>query len=332
MIILGIETSCDDTGISIYDSSLGILNEYIYNQKIHYLYGGTVPEIASKYHFKKIFKLILLTLKIKKILLKDLDLISYTVGPGLKNSLFVGVLVGKSIATFLRIPSIGINHLKAHVFISFLFNKKINFPSAVLFLSGAHSFFLEMLSFNEFNILGKTLDDSIGETFDKIARILNIIPQNGVGIEIFSKKDFSFKNLNYPKSLHNNINDFNFSFSGIKSYISRDFILNKLTLNKCNVAYNFQNTLFKMICFKFIKLVVTKKIKSLILAGGVSSNKNLRVLLYNYCYLFNVDFCTQPTKYCTDNGSMIAFSGIINFSEHRFDRSLSLFIKSNIEI
>lgn len=330
MIILGIETSCDETGIAIYDNLKGTISEYTYSQKVHTAYGGTVPELASNDHLKKIFKLIFLTLKFKNILISDLNLIAYTIGPGLKSSLFIGILVSKTLAFSLNIPSIGINHLKAHIMISFLFNKLISFPSLVLFLSGAHTFLIEMNDFDNFFIIGKTLDDSIGETFDKVARALKLIPANGKTLEYVSKNHFIFLNLNYLNSCYFGIN-LNFSFSGIKSAVIRH--INKLSLNENdirNISYNFQISLVRLICNKCLILFLSNKYKCLLLSGGVASNIYLRKSLKNYSYIFNIKYCTQPIKYCTDNGVMIAFLGFIYINRNFFDYDFSIVVKPNI--
>ncbi|HIH2762726.1 MAG TPA: tRNA (adenosine(37)-N6)-threonylcarbamoyltransferase complex transferase subunit TsaD [Candidatus Azoamicus sp.] len=331
MIILGIETSCDETGIAIYDKFSGIVCKYTYSQKIHYVYGGTVPELASNDHLKKIFKLIFLTLKLKKILIKDISLISYTIGPGLKSSLFIGILVGKTLSLALAIPSLGVNHLKAHIMISFLFNKKIEFPSLVLLLSGAHTFMIEINNFDVFFILGRTLDDSIGETFDKIARCLKLIPANGKTLEYMSKKNFLISNLGYFNSCYFSTN-LNFSFSGIKSSVIRYINSNKYITHDdiCNISYNFQATIIRLICIKCLSLFSVKKYKCLLLCGGVAANFYLRKSLKNYVYIFDIKFCTQPNEYCTDNGVMISFLGFIYFNKNVFDYNFNVMVKPNI--
>lgn len=330
MIILGIETSCDETGIALYDYENGVLCEYTYSQKIHYFYGGTVPELASNDHLKKIFKLIFLTLKLKKILINDISIICYTIGPGLKNSLCIGIIAGKSLSLALRIPALGINHLKAHIMISFLFNFNITFPSIILFLSGANTLLIEMNSFDDFFILGKTLDDSIGETFDKIARALKLVPSNGKTLEFFSKKRFIFSNLYYFNSCYLSSN-LNFSFSGIKTSVIRH--ISNIYLNNndvCNISYNFQVALIRLICNKCIILFNKKRYKCLLLSGGVAANFYLRMALKNYSYVFDIKFCTQPIKYCTDNGVMISFLGFILVNKNIFDKNFNIVIKPNI--
>lgn len=330
MIILGIETSCDETGIAIYDSINGVLFEYIYSQKIHSIYGGTVPELASKDHLKKIFRLIIFTLKSKKILLCDINFISYTIGPGLKSALFIGIFVGKSLSFSLGIPSIGVNHLKAHVIISFLFNKVIIFPAIILFLSGAHTFLIEMNGLDNFFVIGRTLDDSIGETFDKVARSLKLMPANGKTLESFSRSDFIFANLNYFNSCYLSINS-NFSFSGIKSAVIRNINNSNLDENEvANISYNFQTALIRIICNKCLDLFRSEKYKCILLSGGVASNFFLRKTLKNYSYVFGINFCTQPVKYCTDNGLMISFLGFICINKNIFDKNFNIVVKPNI--
>lgn len=329
MIILGIETSCDDTGIALYNSEKGLLYEYTYIQEIHKVYGGTVPELASKDHLKKIFKIVLLTLKNQKILLTELNFIAYTIGPGLKNSLLIGILVGKTMSFALNIPCIGVNHLKSHIAISFLFNSEITFPLLVLFLSGANSLILEMYDFHNFLILKRTLDDSVGEVFDKIARALRLVPSNGRSLELVSSKKFVFSNLKYPSLL----NSLDFSFSGIKSAVTRYIDRSFLSENSVsNIAYNFQNTLVKIIVHKCVIYFLNRKYRVFIFSGGVSANKELRLSLRNYCYLFNIKFCTQPLKYCTDNGAMIAFFGFINVCNGAFDKNFNFVIKPDLNL
>lgn len=329
MVILGIETSCDETGIAIYDKITGLIFEYTYSQEIHRVYGGTVPELASKDHIKKILKILLFTLKVKRILFKDICFISYTIGPGLKTSLFVGIFTAKILSYALKIPAIGINHLKAHIFIAFLFNNSVKFPVLILFVSGAHSFLLDMDRFNNINILNRTLDDSIGETFDKIARSLKLTPANGRSIENMINRKFLFNNLHYPSPIFL----FDFSFSGIKSAVIRDISKTKLNKNSVsNISYNFHNMVIKSLCFRCVKLFSFKKYKTFFLSGGVSANKILRLSLKNYCYLFNINFCTQPIQYCTDNGVMIAFFGFVCLNLNIFDDSLILTVKPNLII
>jgi N6-L-threonylcarbamoyladenine synthase len=324
MFILGIETSCDETGIAFFNYKKKILYEYTYSQIIHNLYGGTIPELSSKDHLKKIFKLIFFIIKNNNISITHIKMICYTKGPGLKASLLIGSVVGKSLGYILNIPSLGINHLEAHILISYAFNKKINFPALSILMSGGHTLLIKMNNYNNFIILGSTLDDSIGETFDKVARHLKLNPANGLSIYNSAKKNVNFKNLNYPKSLYRT-NCLNFSLSGIKSsVISKDFFDN---VN--NISYNFQNTIINIIKNKCVYFFKNNIIRTLIISGGVSSNIELRLILKNLMDSYHGFILFSPIKYSTDNGAMIAFSGYIKFLNNEFDRNLIINVHSD---
>ncbi len=320
LIILGIETSCDETGISIFNNKDGILSEYIFTQKIHIKYGGTVPELASSDHLKKIFNIIFFVSKKAYIKITDLNIIAYVKGPGLKGPLFIGASVAKSLSLFLNIPAIGINHLEAHILINLIFNINLKFPGLTLLLSGGHTMLLKLLNYKKLKIIGETLDDSVGETFDKVARLMKLSPITGLSIEKKIQYKFIYTKLNLAKFLRRS-NCNNFSFSGLKSEILR--LNNKV--DKLNLLYNFQNTvinIFTVKCRKF--LYCDKSIKCIILAGGVSANKELRLALLNLTEEFNIDLNFLPKKYCTDNGTMIAFLGFIKNYDGFFDLKLNI--------
>ncbi len=330
-LFLGIETSCDDTCISIFNNRYGVISEYVFTQLIHIKYGGTVPELASKDHLNKIFNIIFFVLKKKKINIFDIKIIAYTKGPGLKGSLFIGASVAKSLSLFLNIPAISINHLEAHILISFAFNKIKQLPALVLLISGANTILLKMFNYNNYIIIGETLDDGVGETFDKIARSINLIPPNGISIEKNMKYKFIYNNLNIGKTLKN-INNFNFSFSGLKSEILR--LQNKKNyIDKINLIYNFQNTIINIFIIK-IRHLLTKdiSIKSIILGGGVSANKELRLAFLNLSEEFNILLNYLPKKYCTDNATMIVFLGFIKIYNGYFDKNLEINIDSSLRL
>lgn len=324
LITLGIETSCDETGVSIYNNENGILSEFVYSQTIHHSYGGTVPDLASKDHLEKLLNLIIFTLKKAKISINNLNCISYSQGPGLKNSLLVGTTFCKTLSFALSIPVIGINHLEAHIFTSFLFNK-IKFPCLAILISGAHTMILRLENYKNIVFLFETLDDSVGEIFDKVARALNLFPCNGSSIEIISNRKKKFKNLKLPKAFYNS-NVFNFSFSGLKTEILNIIYKTKKNFNfdKSNIAYNFQNTVIKSLLKKCKKLLILNKFESILLAGGAASNKELRLDFKNFFFSLNIKICFSPIKYCTDNGTMIAFLGFIKLIENSLDKNLSI--------
>ena len=217
IITLGIETSCDETGISLYNNENGILSEYVYSQSVHRIYGGTVPELASRDHAKWLLPLFMYTLKKAGVNIEEINCISYTKGPGLNGPLLVGSSFSKSLSLALSIPCVGVNHLEAHLLTAFMFNK-IKFPCLAFIISGAHTIVLRLDSYSDFIFLGETLDDGVGEVFDKVARSLKVEPFNGSSIERISRKLMYFKNLYFPRSFYRS-DCFNFSFSGLKTHV-----------------------------------------------------------------------------------------------------------------
>ncbi len=327
LITLGIETSCDDTGVSIFNNKLGIIFEYTFTQKIHRKFGGTVPELASQDHLKKIFNIILFVLKKSKIKKSSLNLISYTKGPGLKGSLFIGSTVAKSLSLFLKIPAISINHLEGHILINTIFNS-FECPCLILLVSGANTMLLEMLNYNKLFIINETLDDSIGEVFDKIARFFKLETLSGKAIEKNIKYRFNFKKIELIRHLRKS-NNMLLSFSGLKSEVLR---FNK-SAELSNLMYNFQNSAINVLYNKTkIYIKKNKKIKSLLIAGGVSANKEFRLAFKNLSEEYNFNFYILPKKYCTDNGSMIAVSGFIKSYESVYDRTLSIDVYPDLKI
>lgn len=318
--ILGIETSCDETAISIFNNKYGIISEYIFTQTVHNFYGGTVPELASRDHLYKIFKIFFFVLKKEKFSFKSLNNIAYTKGPGLKGSLLVGSSFAKSLGFTLNIPTIGINHLEAHFLISLAFSNKLKYPLITLLVSGAHTIMLKLNNYNNFELIGESLDDGVGEAFDKIARLFKLKPASGLSIEYFTKYKKKYKNL-YMLNKSKYSHSYNFSFSGLKSSLTR---LEK-NFDRTNLIYNFECVIISMFfnkCKIFIKK--NKDISSIIIAGGVSSNKELRISIRNLCEEFNLFFFSLPKKYCTDNASMIAILGLIKFYDGFYDNEVSI--------
>ncbi len=328
LLILGLETSCDETAISLFNNTKGILSEYIFTQKCHTHYGGTIPELASRDHLKKIFNIILFVLKNINININTINVIAYTKGPGLKGPLLIGASVAKALGCFLKIPVIGVNHLEAHILLNFIYHKNIKFPALIILVSGAHTILLQMINYDKFILFGETLDDGVGEAFDKIARLLNLNPANGASLEKKLPYKFNYINLNLSKSLQKS-NCYDFSFSGLKTEIYRK--KNHKT-NISNLLYNFQNTIIDMINYKCKKILHYYNITSIILAGGVSANQSLRLSLLNLTDAFNIMLYVLPNRYCTDNGSMIAFLGFIKINDGLFDKLLSIDVISNLRI
>ncbi len=329
-IILGIETSCDDIGISIYNNEKGFISEYTYSQLIHEKYGGTIPELSSRENIKKITSIIIFTLKKAKLKINQINTIAYTKGPGLKSPLMIGTSIAKSLSYSLKIPCIGINHLEAHIIISLLFNKTIAFPCLALITSGAHTMMLHLKKYNTMFLLEESQDDGIGEVFDKIARAIKLKPYNGSSIEKMANnkkihtvtKTLIKKNNNKNKKL---------SFSGIKTN-TINFIKNNLNYNKNETCYNFQTNVIKITTQKCKNLIQKYNITNLILAGGVASNREFRLNLKEYINSINGKFYYIPKKYCTDNGGMIAFLGFIKMHEGYKDKISNINIFPELKI
>lgn len=328
--ILGIETSCDEIGISIFNNEKAFISEYTYSQIIHEKYGGTIPELSSRENIKKITNIILFTLKKAKLKINEIKIIAYTKGPGLKSPLMIGTSIAKSLSYSLKVPCLGINHLEAHISISFLFNKSIKFPCTALLISGAHTMILNFKTYNKISLIEESQDDGIGEVFDKIARAIKLKPYNGTSIEkqINNKKINTIskliKNKNYKKNQK-------LSFSGIKTN-TINIIKNNLNCDKKEICYNFQTNIIKIITHRCKNLIEKYKIKNLILAGGVASNKEFRLNLNEYIKSIKGNFYYIPKKYCTDNGGMIAFLGFIKTYEGDKDKKLNINIFPELKI
>lgn len=328
-IILGIETSCDEIGISIFNNEIGFISEYTYSQIIHEKYGGTIPELSSRENVKKLTNIVLFTIKKSKISTKEIKIIAYTKGPGLKGPLMIGSSVGKGLSYSLSIPCIGINHLEAHIIISLLFNKNIKFPCLVILISGAHTMILNFKNYDNLLLLEESNDDGIGEVFDKIARAMNLKPYNGKSIE----ENIENKNINLITKILINKKNLNtkLSFSGLKTKTINLIKTNK-NYNKSEICYKFQNEVINIITNKSKFLINKYKIKNLIIAGGVAANKELRLKLKECMLALKCDLYYLPKKYCTDNGSMIAFLGFIKTYEGYKEDNLNIKVIPELKI
>ena len=335
MFILGIETSCDETGIAIYNSKLKLIFNKVYSQiELHKTFGGTVPEIASRNHSYKIFELLLLTLKEAKLKLSAISLVAYTKGPGLVGSVLIGATLAKSISFALKIPAIGINHLEAHININLYCNNDITYPFLSLVISGGHTFLVEKSGSCVNNLLGETKDDSIGETFDKIAKLLKFEYPNGFSIEnaseIFARSKYSKLNLNFPII---DSTTFDFSFSGLKSHIFRFVKENEINyFTRNELSYKLQDFIFENIVSKCIFAVKQTGIKKIVVGGGVASNKFLRNKLFNSLSNLGIKVYFPDLEYCTDNGAMVAFNGFLKYKKNLFDKTFSINIFPRLPI
>ena len=298
MIILGIETSCDETGVALC-SDFKILSSFTKTQSIHQQYGGVVPEIASREHEKYLPGITKKVLKDANIKLKDVDAIAVTNGPGLMGSLLSGISFAKGISFGLDIPIIPINHLEAHLNSVFIEHEELEPPFINLLVSGGHTQLWLVKNMFDYELLGETLDDACGEAFDKGAKKLNLNYPGGPEIEKLAiSGDKSL--INFPRPMIND-QSFNFSFSGLKTSLIN--CVNKNKYNYDDIAASYQEALVDTLIAKFNKAMDSYSIKSGIICGGVAANKRLREKLDK----LDKNIIYPSMKYCTDNADMIAF-------------------------
>jgi len=331
MRILAIETSCDETAASIVsteDNKLSVNSNIISSQvELHAQWGGVVPNLAAREHTKNIIPVITESLETAKASKKDVDLIAVTHGPGLIPALLSGVSASKSLAFAWKKPLIGIHHIEGHIYANWIDNPNIKFPALALVVSGGHTQLVLMKKHCTYKIIGQTQDDAVGEAFDKVARILNLGYPGGPIISeraAFFTQTGAQNNITLPQPMKNS-GDYNFSFSGIKTaalYLVKDFRKkNKLSADDQlpqnfidAVAHAFQTASAEILTSKTIKAAMEYNVESILLAGGVSANTQLRDLLgQNTTQLTNVTFYAPPMEYCLDNAAMIAVAAYYRY-------------------
>ena len=316
MNILGIETSCDETGIAIYNTEKqSIISEQLFSQASkHAEYGGVVPELASRDHLIKIIPLIKLTLEEAKLEFSDLDGIAYTAGPGLRGPLLIGASIAKSLAFSLKIPSIGIHHMEAHLLINLLEDPAPKFPFLTLLISGGHCLLINAKELGSYEIVGQTIDDAVGEAFDKVSKLLELGYPGGPLIEKLAQSGDSSA-FSFPRPMINKDN-LDFSFSGLKTavfYTLKDAkVINKQI--KANIAASFQDAVADTLLIKSKKALEETKQNELVIGGGVASNKYIRKKLVEGLKDNKIYF--PPLERCTDNGAMVAFAGSFYLSNN----------------
>ncbi len=315
-IILGIESSCDDTSAAILKNGL-ICSNVIANQSIHEAYGGVVPELASRAHQENIVPVVDQALKQAGIKIKDVNAVAFTRGPGLLGSLLVGTSFAKSIALALDIPLLDVHHMKAHIHAHFIKTKEnINkpepkFPFLCLTVSGGHTQIVLVENILKMKVIGETLDDAVGEAFDKAAKVIGLSYPGGPLIDELAQKgdENSFK-FTYPK-----VGEFNYSFSGLKTqflnFINKEKMKDSEFLEKRinDVCASYQKHLINYLLSKFENAIVKYSINDIAIAGGVSANSELRKSLTILGEKYSCNVHIPAFEYCTDNAAMIAMSG-----------------------
>jgi len=314
MKTLGIETSCDETAIAVYDSEQGIIGESVFSQiKMHAEYGGVVPELASRDHCVKIISV--LKEAIKDVDLKSIDQVAYTSGPGLLGALLIGESFAQGISSALNIPLIPINHLEGHLMSPVMEFPEITTPYISLLVSGGHSMIVDVKDRGDYQILGQSQDDAVGEAFDKVGKLLGLPYPGGPHIEKLALKG-NPKSYDFPRPMIHSDN-LDLSFSGLKTsvlYTVRD-IENITDQIKADIAASFQQAVIDVLTKKIKKSVELSGRSNVIIAGGVAANKALREAIKELESVLNIRVYYPSLKYCGDNAAMIAFVGSLRSSE-----------------
>ena len=314
--ILGIESSCDETSVSIVKNGTEEIATSISTQiDIHKDFGGVVPEIASRHHVKNVTMVLEDCFDKANMTMDDIDAISITYGPGLIGSLLIGLETAKTLSFIHNKPLIPVHHIAGHIYANSLV-KELTFPLLALVVSGGHTEIIEMKEHYKFNKLGGTLDDAIGECYDKVARVIGLEYPGGPKID----KLATLGKPTYKLPIPLKDDSYNFSFSGLKSAVinlAHNEEQRGNELNKEDLATSFQIVAIESITTKIKKAIVEKNIKNVIVAGGVAANKGLRAAMEQIAEELHVDLSIPPMKYCTDNATMIAAAGYYAYLDGR---------------
>ena len=318
MIVLGIESSCDETGLALYDTEKGLLAHALHSQiALHAEYGGVVPELASRDHIRRALPLLEHVLQQAGITKQDIDAVAYTQGPGLAGALLVGAAIGASLAMALNKPVIPVHHLEAHLLSPLLSKNPPAFPFVALLVSGGHTQLMRVDGVGEYSLLGETLDDAAGEAFDKSAKLLDLPYPGGPEISRLAETgDPTMHKLPRPM-LHSK--DLNFSFSGLKTAVLT--VVKKQgedmgAQTKADIARGFVEAMVDVLVAKSMAALKENKLRRLVVSGGVGANKQLRAALDAAAAKRRCKVFYPEMEFCTDNGAMIAFAGAMRWQRY----------------
>ena len=307
-MILGIETSCDETGVALYDSTRGLLGHALHTQAaLHAEYGGVVPELASRDHIRRVLPLTREVLQQAKASLQEIDAVAYTAGPGLAGALLVGAGVAEGLAWSLGVPAIGIHHLEGHLLAPLLENPAPAFPFVALLVSGGHTQLMRVSAIGQYELLGETLDDAAGEAFDKTAQLLELGYPGGPQIARLAEQGQAGR-VKLPRPmLHSH--DLDFSFSGLKTAVMLQVKNRQLDAQaRADVAAEFEAAIVDVLVAKSVEAVKRSGLERLVVAGGVGANISLRKKLSTAAARAGFSVFYPAPEFCTDNGAMIAFA------------------------
>jgi len=308
MRVLGIESSCDETGVALYDTEQGLLAHALFSQiELHAEYGGVVPELASRDHIRKTLPLIEEVLTSAGLTTQDIDAVAYTAGPGLAGALLVGAAIGRSVAWALDKPALAINHMEGHLLSPLLEDRSPKFPFVSLLVSGGHTLLVDVKAVGEYELLGESIDDAVGEAFDKTAKLLGMDYPGGPYLAAKAEEGVAGR-FEFPRPMTNRPG-LDFSFSGLKTFAMNTWLdSDKTEQDIADIALAFQTAVVDTLAIKCRRALKQTGHKRLVVAGGVSANKALRAKLDA---MPGVDVFYPRQQFCSDNGAMIAFAGAI---------------------
>jgi N6-L-threonylcarbamoyladenine synthase len=314
MRVLGIETSCDETGVAVYDSKQGLLSDALYSQvKMHAEYGGVVPELASRDHVRKLLPLIREVMAKADLTLADLDGVAYTSGPGLIGALMVGASTGRALALGLGVPAIGVHHMEGHLLAPMLEEQPPAFPFVALLVSGGHTQLVRVDGIGRYELLGESLDDAAGEAFDKAAKMLGLDYPGGPLIAKLAQQGDRSR-YRFPRPMTDRPG-LEFSFSGLKTFTlntanaARDELGRIDPQTLADIACAFEDAVVDTLAIKCKRALQQTGLKQLVIAGGVSANRHLREKLGAMVQKERAELFYARPEFCTDNGAMIAYAG-----------------------
>ena len=320
MLVLGLETSCDETAAAVLKDGDTLLSNIINDQiEIHSKYGGIVPELAGRSHNERVHRVIIQAVQEAGVQLRDIDLIAVTMGPGLIGSLLVGLNTAKGLSYGLKTPMIGVNHLEGHLLAIFL-QKKIQFPFIALIVSGGHTDLYRVSDFGQYKLLGRTRDDAAGESFDKVGKLLGLPYPGGPAIEKLARKG-NGKAHKFPRAYLEK-GSLDFSFSGLKTSV-RTFLNQReqegrITLTDEDISAGFQDAVLEVLVNKLISACKRENLSRIVVTGGVASNGALRMAVQKEAQCWGFEASFPDPVFCTDNAAMIACAGY-----HKFIRDQS---------
>jgi len=308
MYVLGIETSCDETGVAIYHANKGLIAHNLYSQvDMHSEYGGVVPELASRDHIRKLVPLIKQTLLDSQLNSSDINGIAYTAGPGLMGALLVGAATARSLAWAWQIPAIAVHHMEGHLLAPMLEENPPAFPFIALLISGGHTQLVKVENIGHYELLGQSLDDAAGEAFDKTAKMLDLGYPGGPKLSALAEQGTPL--IKFPRPMTDRPG-LDFSFSGLKTFALNTISASDKTIqDKANIAASFQEAVADTLSIKCKRALQQTGLKRLVVAGGVSANKQIRTTLTEMANKEHAQIYFPRLEFCTDNGAMIAYAG-----------------------